>query len=65
MSSPPDGEGFTVKEILLRVEEKVDKVADDHETRIRSLERWKWGLPVSAVGAAVAAAIALYGGPTP
>lgn len=29
----------------------------DQETRLRALERWRWGLPVSAVGS-IAAAIA-------
>lgn len=35
---------YTVKEILQRVETKVDKVLDDHETRLRVLERFfhKW-----------------------
>lgn len=32
----------------------------DHEMRIRSLERWKWGLPVSAVGAVAAVLAAIF-----
>lgn len=55
-------EGFTVKEILLRVEDKLDASIGDHETRIRALERWKWGLPISSIGAVVATLVALFHG---
>ena len=57
-----DGNGFTVKEILLRVEEKLDASISDHEDRIRALERWKWGLPVSVLGALAATIVTLVHG---
>lgn len=57
-------DGFTVREILLRVEQKLDAEIADHEARLRSLERWKWGLPVSVIGATVATILTLlHGGP--
>lgn len=53
------GNGFTNKEILVRLEEKVDKVLDDHEKRLRGLEKFRW-LAVGAgiVGGASAAKVA-------
>lgn len=50
-----DDTNFTVKEILARVEAKVDKVLDDHELRIRVLEKLqsKW---LGAIGAVMGAA---------
>lgn len=62
---PDGGDGFTNKEILLRVEEKLDKITDDHEGRIRSLERWRWSFPVGILGIAGTFFVALHGGPTP
>ncbi|WP_204039811.1 hypothetical protein [Acrocarpospora phusangensis] len=54
---------------LTRIEGKIDligmqhtaseTVSRDHEERIRAIERWKYALPVSALGALVAAATAL------
>lgn len=55
-----DGNGFTNKEILIRLEQKVDEGFKDlkqtftdghgdHEKRIRFLERIAWGLPASIV----------------
>lgn len=52
MSDP----GFTVtlKDVYLLVQEVKEKIAplpsygtkiDDHETRMRSLERWRYGIP--------------------
>lgn len=34
-------DSYTVKEILSRVEDKVDKVLEDHENRLRVLEHFK------------------------
>lgn len=48
-----DGNGFTNKEILLRLEEKVDKILADHERRLRFLEKVAWGLPVSLIAAVI------------
>lgn len=31
----------------------------DHETRIRSIERWKYAIPISALSGIVAAAVTL------
>lgn len=58
------GNGFTTKEILVRLEEKVDKVLDDHEKRLRGLEKFRW-LAVGAgvvggAGAAKAAPLVLF-----
>jgi anti-sigma-K factor RskA len=33
---------------------------NDHESRIRSLERWRYGIPASVVAAVVAAGAAMY-----
>lgn len=35
------------------------KTLDDHETRLRSVERWKYGIPVTAVASVVAVIEAL------
>jgi hypothetical protein len=56
------GNGFTNKEILIRLEEKVDKILDDHEKRLRILERFRYGVPASliaAIGSAAASAVLL------
>lgn len=55
-----NGNGFTVKEILLRLEQsnnerfdaldaKVDKITGDHESRIRTLEKFRGAFPSVAV----------------
>lgn len=36
--SSNDNAGYTVKEIVIRLEAKVDKIMDDHEKRLRALE---------------------------
>jgi hypothetical protein len=43
------GNGFTNKEILLRLEEKVDKALEQHDKRLRILERIVWTFPISLV----------------
>lgn len=35
------------------------KTLDDHESRLRSVERWKYGIPVTAVASVVAVIEAL------
>lgn len=35
------------------------KTLDDHENRLRSVERWKYGIPVTAVASVVAVIEAL------
>jgi hypothetical protein len=57
-SSGSNGNGFTTKEILLRMEEKVDAVLLDHENRLRGLERFRYSVPSVAV-AGVLSTIAL------
>jgi hypothetical protein len=59
-------EGFTNKEILLRMEVKVDKILDDHEARIRRVEGVvaklkSWAPPAGAI-AALTTALATYFG---
>jgi hypothetical protein len=34
--------------------ENVNDTLDDHETRIRSVERWKYGVPVATLAGVVA-----------
>lgn len=58
----PSNEYFTTKDIVIRLEMKVDKVLDDHESRIRLLERFKYGVPaslVAALGSVAASAVLL------
>lgn len=43
-----NGNGFSNKEILLRLEAKVDAVLADHEVRLRSMERWRDSLKGAA-----------------
>jgi hypothetical protein len=38
---------------LQRIEQKLDRVTDDHEQRLRRLERWMW----TAVGLSAAGAV--------
>jgi hypothetical protein len=47
-------------ERLVRIETKVDvllQTRDDHESRIRSNEKWRWGI----LGAPLAALFSLFG----
>lgn len=49
--------GLTLRELVLEMREDLKRVQADHENRLRSLERWRYGIPVSilvAVGTAVA-----------
>lgn len=34
---------------VARIESKVDKILDDHEKRIRDLERWRNAVPASVI----------------
>lgn len=38
----------------------VDKLLDDHESRLRSIERWKYGIPGVVALSAVAAAVQIF-----
>lgn len=70
--TPSNGQSFTVKEVVLRLEGKVDALVEsvaamkadsatvqDHEKRIRSLESWRYALPASALTAMVAIGLAV------
>lgn len=39
----------------------IERGRDDHESRIRGLERWKYMLPSSLVAALVSAGVTVYG----
>lgn len=71
----PPGVLITVKDIydevtatrtavgLLALEVKESRRTDeDHEGRIRSLERWMYGIPVSLLVAIIGAVVAFYKG---
>jgi hypothetical protein len=45
---------------LVQSNQEVSKTLDDHEERIRGIERWKYSVPVAALGAVASAAIAAY-----
>lgn len=66
---------FTVKDIYLEVRELVIEVRrltqhydtgkavdDDHEKRIRALEAWKYGIPITAIVALAGIAVTLLKG---
>jgi hypothetical protein len=44
---------------LVQSNAEVGKVLDDHETRLRSVERWKYAVPTATVGAIVSAGITI------
>ena len=49
---------------LARIEVKLDAVLanfTDHETRLRTLEKWKYALPVAFLGTLSAALAAIFG----
>ena len=51
----------TVLESISRDRDEMRKDRDDHESRIRGLERWRYMLPASLTGAFVSAGVAIYG----
>jgi hypothetical protein len=65
-----DGNGGTLdltqatqRDLLIIAHIKLDRVikdSTDHEARLRVLEKWKYGIPVSAIAAAVAAALTQF-----
>lgn len=52
-----------VKALNVKAEqmEAARRDVEDHEDRLRSLERWKYGIPFSVVAAMSAALTALFG----
>lgn len=62
---PPVTQDPTLGEILRgvhRLESKVDKVTDDHEIRLRKVERWVWAMPPTLLAAAASLAAAVLKG---
>lgn len=67
----PDGFTMLVAERLARIETilesmrhdraEMQKERDDHETRIRGLERWRYMLPSSLITAVISAGVTVYG----
>ena len=51
----------TQLEGIRRDRDDMQRTRDDHETRLRGLERWKYMLPSTLVTALVSAAITIYG----
>lgn len=57
----------TLAERLVRIETRLEQLIDlnktrgeDHEGRLRALERWKYALPISAFGAVLSAAVTIF-----
>jgi hypothetical protein len=44
---------------LVQSNAAVQTALDDHETRIRSVERWKYAVPTATVGAIIGAGITI------
>jgi hypothetical protein len=44
---------------LVQSNAEVGKTLDDHENRLRSVERWKYTVPTAALGAIVSAGITI------
>lgn len=69
--APNDGFMMLVAERLARIEvalegirrdrDEMQKERDDHETRIRGLERWRYMLPSSLFAAVISAGVTVYG----
>jgi hypothetical protein len=51
----------TALESIRRDRDEMMKDRDDHETRIRGLERWKYMLPSSLIAAVISAGVTIYG----
>jgi hypothetical protein len=51
----------TALETIRRDRDEMMKDRDDHEKRLRGLERWKYMLPSSVVTACIAAGVTIYG----
>jgi len=48
-----------IQTVLAVVDERTKRI-DDHENRLRRLERWMYGLPIAALLALAALALDLY-----
>lgn len=67
----PDGVVITNKDIYIKVMELSEKVqagastparVEDHETRLRAVERWKFAVPPTMITGAIALLLQLLGG---
>jgi hypothetical protein len=47
---------------LQRIESKLDRAIDDHERRLRSVERWMYAMPPTLILASASVVISLWGG---
>lgn len=59
--SPPDY--LVVVDRLARIEVKLDEIRRDradHESRIRTLERWKYALPATFLTAVISALVTVW-----
>lgn len=45
---------------LVESREAVDETLADHEQRLRSVERWKYSVPVAAIGALTSTVVTIY-----
>lgn len=45
---------------LVQSHDEVDKHLADHETRLRSIERWKYAVPTATIGAIVSAGVTIF-----
>lgn len=67
--TPPHGiqissDYLVVIDRLARIEVKLDEIRRDradHESRIRTLERWKYTLPATFIPAVISAVVTVYG----
>ena len=60
------GDDVTLGELrrtLGRIELRQERVIEDHEARLRRVERWVYGIPPSILIAAAAVVVALLHGP--
>ena len=58
-STLDDAQSMTMGELgraIIRIERKLDGAMDDHEKRLRQLERWMWGA-VAVGGAGLASGV--------
>lgn len=58
MAENGDTRGLTLRELVLEMREDLKKVQNDHEMRMRNLERWRYGIPASIL-IALATAVAI------
>lgn len=46
--------------LLQGIESRLDRVLDDHETRLRKLERWQYAMPPTFLLAAASVVAAIF-----